>query len=279
MKLRNAARYFDTCPVYDGYTGALLFNAQASTFMEAAAEGSVSVRRTLSLDPSYNLPQHSVISVLGERYVTGEENLDEWSSTSIRKACWTKKVSDYFTVSSPSAYLSGSASLNFYGQKKQVKEVSTLESSNLENVWESAFSRSATISKGQILKSGNSLYRVRLTYVSVDGFLTCVLDQLEYDILPVSSYANNIYDPVSDTYSGQTLTVNALPVDYKIVFDTQTQADLQAAQGDICLLVPQALNPRTGLNLTVAGTKLNGDWRVLNAFTELDAWNIHVRRV
>ena len=35
MKLKNASRYFDTCPVYDGYTGAMLFKVQASTFMES----------------------------------------------------------------------------------------------------------------------------------------------------------------------------------------------------------------------------------------------------
>lgn len=279
MKLKNASRYFDTCPVYDGYTGAMLFKVQASTFMESALEGSVSTRRTVSLDPSIALPAHSVIMLLGESYVTGEVNSDEWSGEAIRKTCWTRKVSDYFNAKTPQQLLNNVATSSFYGQKKQRKEVTTLESSNTENTWDGFFSINAPLTKGQFLKSGTTLYRVSFTYKDVDGFLTCGLDQLQYGVSQATVAVGKTYDPVTDTYTGTSSNYPCLPIDYKLVFDTQTQADFSVDKGDICLILPLEVNPSTGLTLTLVEPKLSGEWRVLNAFKELDAWNVHVRRV
>lgn len=279
MRLKNVARYFDTCPAYDGYSGAYLFKVQASTFMEAAAEGSVSVRRTLSLDPALTLPAHSVVTVLGDRYVTGEVNSDEWGGEAIRKTCWVRKVSDYFTVTTPQQLLTGSTGYNLYGQKRQLKEVTTLTSSELENYWEASLSTSSTVGKGAILKSGAIYFRVRLTYRGVDGFLTCYLDQLQYVPIDSAVGTGKTYDPITDSYVGTSTTVKCLPVDYNIMYDKQTQADFSVAQGDICLLLPLEANPSTGLTLSISSTNLLGEWRVLNAVKELDAWNVHVRRV
>lgn len=279
MKLKNAARYFDTCPIYDGYTGSLLFRVQASTFMEAASEGSVSVRRTISLDPAFSIPSHSVIMLLGESYVTGEVNFDEWSGSAIRKTCWIRKISDYFNIKTPEQVVTNVTTSSLYAQKRQTKESATLESSNLEAIWEASFSINAPIVKGNILKSGTTYYRVRFTYVDVDGFLTCGLDQLQYEPIQITADTGKVYDPITGAYSGTSSVVTCLPVDYKLIFDTKTQSDLAVDQGDICLILPNATNPVTGLTLTISDIRLFGKWRVLNAFRELDAWNVHVRRI
>lgn len=279
MKLKNASRYFDTCPVYDGYTGSLLFKVQASTFMEAAAEGSVSVRRTISLDPTLDLPSHSVITVLGERYVTGEINSDEWKSEAIRKTCWTKKVSDSFRVGTVAQLLAGSTVTSIYGHKRQTKEVNTLDSSNLENFWEASISVNSGVAKSNILKSGPTLYRVRFTYVSVDGFLTCGLDQLQYTVSTAQVASGKVYNPVTDTYLGSTQSVNCLPVDYKIVYDTATQADYAVQQGDISIYLPSSITPSTGMQLSLVEPDLVGNWQILNFHSEGGAWCVHARRL
>lgn len=279
MKLKNASRYFDTCPVYDGYSGAMLFRVQASTFMEAASEGSVSVRRTISLAPELIVPTHSVVMLLGETYVLGEVNSDEWSGDAIRKTCWTRKVSDYFRVTTPNETLTGLSGFSLYGQKRQAKEVSLLDSSKMESYWEASLAASANVVARNILKSGTTYYRVRNTYLDVDGFLTCALDQLQYEPLSVSVETGKVYNPVTDSYTGTSSTVQALPLDYKIAFSKQTQADFAVESGDVCLLLPAGTSPSTGLKLTISTGELTGSWRVLNIVKELDAWNVHVRRV
>ena len=279
MKLKNVSRYFDTCPVYDGYSGSLLFRVQASTFMEAASEGSVSVRRTVSLDPAITIPSHSVILLLGESYVLGEVNSDEWAGEAIRKTCWTRKVSDYFKVNTPNEALSGAVGFSVYGQKRQGKETTLLDSSRMETFWEVSLSASLTVASGSILKSGTTYYRVRNTYLDTDGFLTCMADQLQYEPISISAETGKVYDPITDTYTGTSSSVQALPMDYKISFNKQTQADFAVESGDICFLLPGSLSPATGLRLTISSGELAGTWAVLNVVKELDAWNVHARRV
>jgi len=278
MKLKNASRYFDTCPVYDGYSGTLLFRVQASTFMEAASEGSVSVRRTVSLAPELVVPAHSVVMLLGETYVLGEVNSDEWSGDAIRKTCWTRKVSDYFRVTTPNETLTSAPGFSLYGQKRQGRETTLLDSSRMETHWEVSLSVSASVVAGSILKSGTTYYRVRNTYIDTDGFLTCTADQLQYEPVTVSVDTGKVYNPVTDTYTGTSTSVQGLPMDYKIAFNKQTQADFAVESGDICLLLPAGTAPSTGLTLSIAMGELAGAWRVLNVVKELDAWNVHVRR-
>lgn len=278
MKLKNAAKYFDTCPVYDGYTGNLLFKVQASTFMEAAAEGSVSVRRTISLAPELTTPTHSVILLLGDRYVLGEENFDEWSGEAVRKTCWTRKVSDSFAVSTPNGVLSYTVSFNAYGQKRQLKETTLLDSSRMETYWEVSLSASITVAAGSFLKSNSIYYRVRNTYLDVDGFLTCTVDQLQHSPFSIGAVTGKVYDPVTDSYVGTSSAVQCLPLDYKICFNKQTQSDFSVAPGDMCFLLPGSLSLKTGATFTVSSGNLEGSWRALNVVKELDAWLVHVRR-
>lgn len=279
MKLKNASRYFDTCPVYDGYTGDFLFNIQASTFMEAAAEGSVSTRRTISLDPELVVPAHSVLTILGERYVTGEINSDEWSGSAIRKTCWTKKVTDLFQAFQTWQLLSNEVGTPVYGQKRQKSETTTFKSSNQENIWEGYFSANSPISKADILRISGKLYRVAYTYIDVDGFLTCGLNELQYDVKMANLDFNRVYNPITDSYSGSTLSYFCLPVDYKLVFDGQVESDFEAVPGDICLYLPVYAEPETGLTLEIADPDLTGKWRILNLYREADCWIAHVRKV
>ena len=101
MRLKNAARYFDTCPVYDAYTGETLFKIQTSTFLESSTEGSTAARRVISLDPKLEVPEHSCILALDQIWITGASNPDEWNGSAIRKAYWTKLATDSLNLLTP----------------------------------------------------------------------------------------------------------------------------------------------------------------------------------
>lgn len=279
MRLKNVARYFDTCKIYDGYTDAYLFKAQSSTFMESASEGAVSVRRMLSLDPNLAIPTRAVIKVLGTLYVVGEENLDEWASEAVRKTCWTRKVSDYFSVKSPNELLTEAVGFSAYAQKGQKTQKPSYESASVFNTWEMSFSVSEAVEKNKVLTASSGTYLVNAVYKDTDGFLTAEATELDGGAISISVDAGKVYDPVSDTYTGSSISVQALLVDYRVVFDLQTQADYAAQAGDKSLILPASLSPASGLTLSFPGGELQGTWTVLNVSKFSDAFNAHIRRL
>lgn len=281
MKLKNVARYFDTCPVYDAYTGALLFKIQTSTFLESSAEGSTAARRVVSLDPTLNVPAHSCILALEQIWITGASNPDEWKGSAIRKAYWTKLATDNFTLLTPAQAASNTAGTPLFGSKKFLRDsLNGATDAELDPVWDISVSKSATAGRGYFLKSGSTLYRVRMEYDDVDGFKTCQSDEVDEPVTAVSFTTTSAYNPVTDSYSPIYNTVNCVTLDYAKAYTKTSVTDIKPEQGDICCLVSQAaVTPKTGQQLSIQAGKFKGSWRVLASLEELDAWKLHLRRV
>jgi hypothetical protein len=279
MRLKNVARYFDTCPIYDGYSGAFLFKAQTSTFMESSAEGSVSVRRTISIDPLTSIPNHRVIDVLSEKYVVGEVNYDEWAGGVIRATCWVKKAAGLFSSKTPHEFLSGTVVPGQYGQLRFRNLVKDSSSSNIEPYWEAYFSATSSVAKGSIVTYASKRYRVSSTYTDVDGFLTAEMQELRYGIEFASFDGSKTYDPISDTYTGSSTVVSALPVDCKQLYDIKTQADHNVEVGDIQLLATSGTVASVGTSVEFSSGELKGSWRTLSVGSEIDAVSLHIRRI
>lgn len=281
MKLKSAARYFDTCPVYDAYTGALLFKAQTSTFLESSVEGSTSARRVISLDPDLVIPDHSCILALGQIWVTGASNPDEWGGSAIRKAYWTKLATDSLLMYSPGAILIGNNGIPLYGNKKFLREsINTQTDSELDPCWDIAVSTSTTIERGYFLKSGSTLFRVRMTYSDLDGFMTLQSDEVEEAITSIVVSTSSVYNPVTDSYGVSTTTVNGIILDYSKAYTKTAITDIKSEQGDVCCLIKSNLvTVKTGQQLDIQSGKFKGSWRILSALTELDVWKLHIRRL
>ena len=60
--LFDVAGHFDDVACVDSYTGAALFNAQFSSFIESSPDGSTTQKRTLSLAPTLTIPARRCIS-------------------------------------------------------------------------------------------------------------------------------------------------------------------------------------------------------------------------
>lgn len=281
MRLKSASRYFDTCPVYDAYTGALLFKIQTSTFLESTSEGSTAARRVISLDPSFNIPDHNCLLVLNQLWVVGASNPDEWNGTQIRKAYWTKLVTDNFALLTPGqAALSASGSAVF-GSKEYLREsLNSVSDAELDPVWSICISRNSAASRGYFLKSANTLYRVRVSYSDLDGFLTCQSDEVDYKGLYVSFTNTAKYNAVTDSYNPTIVTTTGILLDYGKSFVKPTATGTQAVPGDMSLIVAKAAVVATvGQEVTVQESRYKGSWRILSVTEEHDALNLHIRRV
>lgn len=283
MKLKNAAKYFDTLPIYDGYSGALLFKIQAATFMENNASGTTSARRIFSMAPELTPPSHSVILAMGELNLLGEQNPDEWKGTVIRKAFWVKSVTDAFRYLTPGQAALGTTGVLAHGQKKYLREtVNTQTDSQLDPMWDISLSASlsGTVKRGMFLLTGTTLMHIRTVYVDVDGFLTCQSDELDEG--PVSltfTTSASSYNPVTDSYTNVSISTTGLVIDYAKSYVWKTQADFRGQPGDKTLVVAKsAVTSGVGQMLNINSGINTGRWSVLNISDDSDAWLLHIRR-
>jgi hypothetical protein len=281
MRLKKASRFFDTCPVYDAYSGLPLFKIQTSTFLESSAEGSTAAKRVISLDPDIVLPAHSCILALGQIWITGASNPDEWNGTAIRKAYWTKLATDNLTLLTPGQAASSAVGQALFGSKAYLRDsLNGGADAQLDPVWDISISANTVAPRGYFLKSANTLYRIRISYQDVDGFKTCQSDEIDEPVTGVVFTTSATYNPVSDTYAPVLLSVTAITLDYAKTYEKISTTDIKAELGDICMIVEKtAVTVATGQSLTINSGKFKGTWRVLSVLSEHDAWNLHIRRV
>lgn len=281
MKLKGAARYFDTCPVYDAYSGALLFKIQTSTFLESSAEGSTAARRVISLDPKLNVPEHSCILALDQIWIAGASNPDEWKGSAIRKAYWTKLATDSFSLLKPGEAAMGLNGCKIFGSKKYLKDsLNGATDAELDPVWEISLSTSAVASRGYFLKSANTLYRIRVDYDDVDGFKTCQSDEVDEPVTQVTFISSSVYNPVKDAYAPSYVSTTAITLDYAKAYTKVSAVDIKPEQGDLCMVVSKlTVIPQVGSELQVQAGKFEGYWRILASLSEHDSWKLHIRRI
>lgn len=281
MRLKSAAKYFDTCPVYDAYSGNLLFKVQTSTFLESAAEGSTAARRVISIAPNLNIPTHNCILAMDQLWVVGANNPDEWNGSQIRKAYWTKRVTDNFKLLTPGqAALSGTGTPVF-GSKQYLKDTpNSVTDAELDPMWDIAISANSAASRGYFLKSANTLYRIRVAYNDLDGFLTCQSDEVYEKVVYASIASTARYNPVTDKYNPTIVTTTAVLLDYYKSYVKTTATGVQPVAGDLTMILAKAaVVVSVGQEITIQESRYKGTWRVLAVTDEHDALNLHIRRV
>lgn len=281
MKLKSVVGYFDTCPVYDAYTGALLFKIQTSTFLESSAEGSTAARRVVSLNPDLSVPAHNCILALGQIWIVGASNPDEWKGAAIRKAYWTKLATDNMKLLTPGQAAASAPGLNLFGSKKYLREsLNNPTDSELDAVWEVSVSANTIVSRGYFLKSANTLYRVRVDYKDLDGFYTCQVDEVDEPVTSIYFNGSSAYNPITDSYTPTHLTLTAIILDYSKAYSKSSVVATKSEVGDIALVIAKSsTTPKTSQQFEVPTGRFKGSWRVLSALEEHDAWKIHARRL
>lgn len=267
--------------MYDAYSGALLFKIQTSTFLESSAEGSTAARRVISVAPDLNVPAHSCILALDQIWITGASNPDEWQGSVIRKAYWTRLATDNLKLLTPAEAATNAAGVPLFGSKKFLREsLNGATNSELDPVWEISVSTSVNVERGYFLKSGNTLYRVRMDYNDLDGFKTCQSDEVDEPVTAVSFTTSEVYDPIKDAYVPQVTDVTAITLDYAKAYTKTSATNIKPEQGDLCMVVAKgSFTPKVGQEISISTGSFEGLWRVLALLSELDSWKLHIRRL
>lgn len=272
MKLKNAAKYFDTDSVYDAYTGDLLFRAQFSTFEGALPDGSFHRRRTVSAAPEVVAAPRRVVTVQGTTWIMGELIAEGFKDKPIRKSSSAKEVTSLYDLLTPGqAALREPAGINqLYGHANYLKDtVNSLTDSAYDPQYEVTFALPEIIQAGNFLRSSKHFLHIRTVQFANEGYWIATADEIA-----AAPTQNSCEVAVSFLGTNNTTTTGILLDMYKL-YNFNTQADPRNQAGDMTLIVAKAsTTPIPGQLLEVAGE----EWRNIK-FTEYhDAWNIQIRR-
>ena len=278
MKLKSAARYFDTDTVTDGYTGALLFKAQFSSYESAAPDGSFQRRRVVSVAPGILPATRRVVTVQGMRWIMGELVTDAFKDKPIRQTSAAKETTDLFTLLTPAQAALKNTGTLIYGHKQYLKDtVNSVTDSNYDPQYEIFFGITENLKAGHFLKSAQQYLHIRSLQYANEGYWVAVSDELATnpatDAEVTATFAG-VYDPVTETHAAGVTTTGIMLDMYKL-YNFNTEADPRNQAGDMSLIVAKsAVTPKADQLITIAGV----NWKNIKFTPYFDAWNIQLRR-
>lgn len=262
MRLHKVAKFFDRDPVYDFYTGALLFKGQFASYEGNQMDGTVQRRRTLSLAPGLVLPDRRVVRIYNETWVVGSPLTDGWESTPIRQTLICKLATDNGTIYKPGDWLQTVqpaqqiVAWNAEFLKNTVNTQTSSEYSPQFRVWVGI---NEPVEPGWLLVSQTPSGKDRLVIVrslleDPTGFTQVFADEATND------YGFKAWGMVDVTGGMDPITEQALPlgsvrmliVDMYKMYNYRTAFDEKAAPGDLGAYAAHGAAP-TGSTVTVGG--------------------------
>ena len=281
MKLKNAAKYFDTDSVYDAYSGDYLFKAQFSTFEGASPDGSFHRRRTVSVAPEVVAAPRRVVIVQGTTWIMGELIAEGFKDKPIRKSSSAKEVTGLYDLLTPgqAALREPTGIKQLYGHANYLKDtVNSLTDSAYDPQYEVTFAFPEVIQAGNFLRSLEHFLHIRTVQFANEGYWIATADEIAaaptQNSCEVAVVLAGTFNPITESYGVGTSTTGILLDMYKL-YNFNTQADPRNQAGDMSLLVAKtAITPLAGQTLEVAGE----EWRNIKFTSYHDAWNIQIRR-
>ena len=278
MRLHNAAIFFDREIVYDGYTGVALFKAQVKNFNDASSTGATLRRRVLSVAPANVMPTRGCVKLENLHWIAGLRITDTFYGREIRHTYNLRVGTSLFDILSPgNACIGAAVTSPAYGYEGFFKDnQDNLTGSAYDTFWNIFFCPIEPVVVGSFLRTGSRMLRVRQAYVNPEGLRVAESDELDADWSQTAVFTDlSTYNPVTDTYTGTTISVQAIQMDSFKLYKWRVESEAQKKPGDRTVIVPLTVTPVVGATFTMVGRS----WRVISAQPELDAWALHSRLV
>jgi hypothetical protein len=223
------------------------------------------------------MPARGAIRMLGDNWVSGLGNVDGFQGEAIRRVWDLKKSTGLVEIVSPAQAAAGSAGYALHMQREMMNDISnTASTSDWGNFWNLYASSSETAGRGQFVRDGATLYRIRNSYVDIEGFLILEADQLDADALQQATFTTGVLNLVTDRVTNTEVVLPVIQTDSMKFYRYRTQAEADNKPGDRVVFVASAsIAPQPNTELTMLGAR----WRVLSTIIELDARVLRVRMV
>lgn len=275
MDLHDAASYFDNDPVYDGYTGRYLFDAQSASFNDASSDGATNRRRVLSTGPDAVIPDRRVVRIHGDRWLVGLGTPDGFMGDVIRNHYNTKRATGLYAQLTPAQALAEAAGVSAYAQKMYFKDVANaVTDSEYDAQWNIFIAPDEPARKGYFLRDAEGrLHRVRNDYIPTEGLRILQSDELDTDAVQSCVFDTGVEDPITETFTAGTTTITGIQVDMSKFYRMRHLSDARVQPGDVALFLPTSLTLKQGMTFIMAGFR----WQALTFQAEMDAQVAHVR--
>jgi hypothetical protein len=229
----------------------------------------------LSVGPDVVIPTRRAVQMYGDKWLVGIGTPEGFQGSVVRQYYAMKRVTDTMALLTPNQALTGAAGTSVAAHKFYFKDVvDGLTSAEVDTFWNIFVAPGEAAAKGSFFKdAGGRLYRVRNDYLPVEGLRVCQSDILEAGALLSATWSTGALNPITDTVSAGSTTVNALALETPKFYRFRFMSDPSLQKGDMAVFVPATITPKQGDVFTMGGKQ----WRALTVQAELDAWAVHAR--
>jgi len=275
MDIADADSFFDDDPVYDAYTGELLFHCHTTPHDDHTSSGATARRRTMTTINGTVAPARRVVTVYGDAWLVGNSNPDGFQGDLIRRSYGLKKSTGLMAAMSPAMACLGGIGTELHAHKEYYRDNQDMRTSaDWDTMWNIFCAPGEPVMKGAFLRQGGVLYRVRNVYPSIEELLVAEADQLDDDAFQGATFTSTTLDEATDTETASSIATTVIQMDLARCYEFRTLAEADVRPGDRAVFVAKStLQPPVGAALTMLGAR----WRVLAVVSSGDAWNLHVR--
>lgn len=277
MKLSAVARYFDRLPVYDAYTGKLLFKGQLDLYDQTKRDSVAFARRVLSFKPGTTLPLRSVLLTGAQEVflLGGVTQTDTWGSDALRVSRVLHKVSGLAALRTPGQMVGNTGGSTAYCGKAWLKDWKDPESSSVAYpYYEMYFALDEPVQEGLFIELDSEIFRARSTYESEAGFLVAEADRLDGARVTVSYETASAYNPASDVVTSSAGSIPAIIMRYRAAYENVRASAVKPLPGDLVGYVRKSdVTAKAGDTLVFGALRCS----VLSVESDNDAWHVHIR--
>lgn len=276
MRLAKAARFGDKTPATDAY-GTASFLCQIEPLSLFKIDGVAVRKRSMSCAPDVAMPARGVITIDGEQYLVGTGTPDFWKGQPIRRNYVLQGADGLAKLTTIAGELGSSAGTNAYAAKVFNRYLpESADSSKYPPQYQIFLAGGEDAPADSLILLDGDWFLVKESYVSTSGLRIAMSNLLDEPVFETALFANQEYDPVTDTYGGTSAPVKAFRVKWTEHYEYLSKASIKFETGDLQVFIRQADMPNVGSPDAI--TLSDGLWRVLSVVQEGLLWSIHVRR-
>ena len=274
MKLQSAARMGDTVVASDAY-GTAQVMVQYDPMSYAKIDG-VSVRkRQISAAPSVAMPARGVITIDGQKYLVGHGAPDYWRGKAIRVSYVIQGADGLANLQTIGQALEGTAPVTAYAAVVFAKYLPDAnDSSRMPPQYQVFLAGAEEAPEDTLIGLEGAFYLVKQSYISTSGLRVALANIVDEPCFETVSFANRVYDPVSDSYTSAGTSIKIFRIKWSESFTYLSKASEGFERGDIQVFMLKSSTPKPSDLLTLS----DGSWRILAVQDMGATWRCHARR-
>ena len=274
MKLQSAARMGDTVVASDAYgTAQVMVGFDQLSYSKI--DGVAVRKRQISAAPSVAMPARGVITIDGQKYLVGHGAPDYWRGKAIRVSYVIQGADGLANLQTIGQALEGTAPVTAYAAVVFAKYLPDAnDSSRMPPQYQVFLAGAEEAPEDTLIGLEGAFYLVKQSYISTSGLRVALANIVDEPCFETVSFANRVYDPVSDSYTSAGTSIKIFRIKWSESFTYLSKASEGFERGDIQVFMLKSSTPKPSDLLTLS----DGSWRILSVQDMGATWRCHARR-